>query len=82
MKHDIEMGPKAAAAEQDKAKGEKIETKIEARASLQLPSNRTVQFLKPDHPVSLGSEQKRLLRTTALETAPTPCWCPPELTPS
>jgi hypothetical protein len=82
MKHGIEMGPKAAAVEQDKAEGEKIETKTEARASLQLSSNWTVQFPKPDHPVSPGSEQKRLLRTTALETAPAPCWCPPELTPS
>jgi hypothetical protein len=81
-KPSSEGGPEGATAEQNKAQGEKTETRIEVKAGSQQSSNRIVQFSKLDHPVSLGSGQKRTSRTTAPEMAPALRWCPPGLTPS
>jgi hypothetical protein len=82
VKPDAERKSKEVAAEQDRVLEVKAETKIEAEASSWWPPNRTVQFRKPDHPISSTSGQKKPLRTTTPGTAPTPRWCPPGLTPS
>jgi hypothetical protein len=81
-KHDKEKDSEGAAAEQNKAQGEKMEIRPEAGTGSQQPPNRTVRFPKPDHPVFLGSGQRRPSGATAPETTPTPRWCPPGLTPS
>jgi hypothetical protein len=45
MNHNTKKGAEEAAAEQNKAQGEKTETNVEARASLQQSPNWTIQFL-------------------------------------
>jgi hypothetical protein len=81
-KHNTEKGPEEIAEKQNKAPGEQIEIKAKVVASTQQQPNRTVWFDKPDYPISLGSGQKRTLRTTVPRTAPAPRWCPPRLMPS
>jgi hypothetical protein len=81
-KFDTKKSPEEVAAEQNKVLEVKAETKIGAGTSSQWPPNRTVQFPKPNHPVSLASGQKKPSSTTASGTAPAPRWCPPGLMPS
>jgi hypothetical protein len=81
-KHDAEKSPEEVVAEQDRVSEVKVEMKIEAGTSSWWPPNRTVRFPKPGHPISLGSGQKKTLRTTTPGTTPAPRRCPPGLTPS
>jgi hypothetical protein len=78
----MERGPEEVAAEQDKVPGARTEAKIEDRTSSQWPPNRAVQFPRPDHLILAVSGQKQTSRTTVLETAPAPRWCPLGLTHS
>jgi hypothetical protein len=78
----MEKSPEEVVVEQDRVPEAKAETKTEARTSSWWSPNRTVQFYKSDHPVSLASGQKRPSRTIAPGMAPTPHWCHPGLTPS
>jgi hypothetical protein len=71
-KPDVEKSPEEVTTEQDRVPEVKAETKTEARTSSRWPPNRTVWFPKPDHPISLGSGQKKALRTTAPGMAPAP----------
>jgi hypothetical protein len=71
-KHDAEKSPEEVVAEQDRVPKVKAETKIEAGTSSWQPPNRTVQFPKPDHPVSPDLGQKKDLRTTMPGMAPAP----------
>jgi hypothetical protein len=82
VKHDMEKGPKEIAAKQNKAQGEEIDIRAEVVNSSQQQSNRTVWFGKPDNPVSLGSVQKGVSKSTTPRTALAPHWCPLGLTHS
>jgi hypothetical protein len=82
MKPSSEGSSDVAEAEQDKAQGEKMETRTKVGASSKQLPNWTVWFPKMNHLVSPGSEQKRTSRTTAPGMALTPHWCPSGLTPS
>jgi hypothetical protein len=68
--------------EQNKVPKVKAETRTEAGTSSWWPPNRTVQFPKPEHPVSSASGQKNPSSTTMPRMAPAPHWCPPSLTSS
>jgi hypothetical protein len=81
-KPDVEKGPEKVAAKQNKTQGKWTEIRAKAVASSQQKSNRTVRFGKSNHPVSLGSVQKGVLKTITAGTAPAPHWCPPRLMPS
>jgi hypothetical protein len=54
-KHSTEKGHEEVAAKQNKTQGEETNIKADAVASFQQQPNQTVQFGKPNHPVSLGS---------------------------
>jgi hypothetical protein len=82
VKLDAEKNPEEVAAEQGRVLEVKTETRTEVRTSSWRLQNRTVLFPKPDHPVYMGSRQKKASKTTAPETAPRPHWCPPELMPN
>jgi hypothetical protein len=81
-KPDVENSPEEVTTEQDRVPEVKAETKTEARTSSRWPPNRTVWFPKPDRPISLGSGQKKALRTTAPGMALAPHWCSTGLMPS
>jgi hypothetical protein len=81
-KPDAEKSPGKAATEQSKVLGVKKKTKIDVGTSSWQPQNWTIQFPKPDHPVSAASGQKKASKTTAPGTAPTPRWFTPSLIPS
>jgi hypothetical protein len=78
-KSDAEKSPEEVAAEHDRVPEVKAETRTEARTSSRRLPTRTIWFPKPDHPVSLGSEQKGTPRSTATGMASTLRWCPPSL---
>jgi hypothetical protein len=75
-KHDMEKGPEEVAAKWNKAQGEETDIRAEAVASSQQQPNWTVRFGKLDHPISPGSIQKRVSKSTRPGTTPAPCWCP------
>jgi hypothetical protein len=77
VKPDAGKSAEEVVAEQHRA----LETRIEVGTSLQRPPNQTVQFPKPDHPVSLALGQKKTSRTTAPRMASASRWCPPSLMP-
>jgi hypothetical protein len=67
--------------EQDKAQGNKEEISTEIGTNSQKLQNWTVQFGKPEHPVSPESVQKGTSRISTQGTTPAPHWCPTRLTP-
>jgi hypothetical protein len=81
-KPNAEKSPEEVATEQNKVPKVKTKTRTGARTSSWRSPKRTVQFPKPDHPISSASGQKKPSSTTAPGMAPAPCWCPPGLTPS
>jgi hypothetical protein len=81
-KPNVEKSPEEAATGHNRVPEVKAETRIEVGTSSQQPPNWTVQFPKPDHPVSSASGQNKPLRTTMPRTSPAPRRCPPGLTPS
>jgi hypothetical protein len=81
-KLELEGNPEEVIAEWNEVSGVKTETRREAGTSLWQPQNRTIRFLKLDHPVSAAPGQKQPSRITTPGTAPAPRWCTPDLTPS
>jgi hypothetical protein len=80
VKHSTKKCPEEITEKQNKSLDEETEINTKAVASFQQQPNWTIWFGKPDHLISLGSGQKRMSRTTAPGTAPTPRWCPPRHT--
>jgi hypothetical protein len=63
VKCDREKSLEEAPAKQNKAQGEKTETRTEVGNNSQQSPNRTVRFPIPDHLVSLSSGQRKTSRT-------------------
>jgi hypothetical protein len=78
----VERKSEEVVAQQDMVLKVKAKTKTKDEIYSWRPTNWTVQFPKPDHPISSASGQKKPLRTTTPETAVAPRWCPPSLTPN